>query len=99
MLLGGSRYVCKTIFDDTNVIRYKVNIDANIKKHARFFWKKVITEIQNGEAVIYVPDEVKRELEIQSFGFIVHGNEKELRNIAELLEFSNEIPVLNSIEM
>lgn len=40
---------------DTNVIRYKVNIDANIKKHARFFWKKVITEIQNGEAVIYVP--------------------------------------------
>lgn len=38
-------------------------------------------------------------MEIQSFGFIVHGNEKELRNIAELLEFSNEIPVLNSIEM
>jgi Domain of unknown function (DUF4411) len=73
---------------DTNVFRYKANPKAEPehKKAAKTFWKQVLQEIQNGQAVLYVPKEVVRELEIQSFTL----GTKENTHISDLLEICEE---------
>ncbi|WP_018664650.1 DUF4411 family protein [Heyndrickxia acidiproducens] len=74
---------------DTNVLRYKANSKAepSHKKAAKLFWKQVIQEIQDGEAVIGVPQEVIRELKIQSFTL----SPKENEHISDLLELCQEV--------
>lgn len=82
---------------DTVAVRYRVNKDY--KKPVRRFWKKALEEVGNGEAVLLIPEEVFRELEIQSFGFSAHNNKRELDNIANVLETCNKIPTIASIEI
>jgi predicted nucleic acid-binding protein len=84
---------------DTNAVRYYVNPDRQYQKPARRFWRKAREEIQNGEAVLLVPGEVVRELNIQSFSFSAHGNQKELNNITQLLEYCNVVPSVSSDEI
>jgi predicted nucleic acid-binding protein len=84
---------------DTNSIRYKVTTDDTNQKAARRFWSKAINEMQNGEAVILVPEAVVKELKHQSFSFEVFKNEKELENIADILSFSEVVPNITSDEI
>ncbi|SFE59743.1 PIN domain-containing protein [Alteribacillus iranensis] len=57
---------------DTNVFRYKTatstqeSVDKR-KMSAIRFWKMVLNEALAGQTSLYVPAEVKRELEVQSF--------------------------------
>jgi predicted nucleic acid-binding protein len=69
---------------DTNVFRYKSNPSAHKihKKAGKRFWKNVLQEVRNGEASLFIPREVVRELEIQSYTL----SEKENQRIADLLE-------------
>ena len=84
---------------DTNSIRYKVTTNNEYQKVARRFWSKALHEMQNGEAVILVPEAVVRELNHQSISFTAFKNEKELENIADILSFSEEIPNITSDEI
>ncbi|WP_373895372.1 hypothetical protein ACUL41_13915 [Virgibacillus natechei] len=54
---------------DTNVLRYKINRDDgnDLRNAARIFWRKVENQIKHNEAVLLIPQEVIRELEVQSF--------------------------------
>lgn len=81
---------------DTNSVRYRVNKAEAIHKPARRFWNKALEEVQSGEAVILVPQEVVRELKNQSFSFTKFKNKPELENIAELLSYSEMIPNITS---
>ncbi|WP_339252933.1 DUF4411 domain-containing protein [Sporosarcina sp. FSL W8-0480] len=83
---------------DTNVFRYKTNPtgDHALRNSAKSFWKGTLREIQSGEAVLLVPEEVVRELKVQSFTLA----EKEKRKIADLLGFCQEVsPNRLSIEI
>ncbi|MBP3040271.1 DUF4411 family protein [Bacillaceae bacterium Marseille-Q3522] len=51
---------------DTNVFRYKTASGSQHKREAKQFWRMALTELENSEAEIVVPMEVKRELEVQS---------------------------------
>lgn len=53
----------------------------------KFFSKKVLSEIENGEAVLLIPQEVVRELKVQSFTL----TDKENRKIADLMELCQEV--------
>lgn len=76
----------KSYLLDTNGFRYLTNPKENkdIKKAAKAFWIHAVKEIQNGEAVLVIPKEVARELEVQSFS--LPGGEKQAERIAALLE-------------
>lgn len=61
---------------DTNSVRYRaINADDENQKAARRFWSKAIHEMQNGEAVILVPQTVVDELKHQSFSFTAFNND------------------------
>jgi len=83
---------------DTNAVRYRVNKAESIKP-ARRFWSKAMSEVINGESVIFLPQEVDRELTNQSFSFIEFENSPELNNIAEIKEISEIIPNITSQEI
>lgn len=63
---------------------YLSNSDSSkeLNRAAYTFWKKAKDEFQNGEAVLLVPKEVRRELEVQDF----HLKAKEKRKTAKYLE-------------
>lgn len=75
---------------DTNAIRYKTGsaIEEKHKLPTKRFFKRVINEVEDGTAVIYVPGEVRRELEVHSFVL----RDKENVKIANYLEEFNLIP-------
>jgi ATP:corrinoid adenosyltransferase len=56
----------KSYLLDTNGFRYLTNPKENkdIKKAAKAFWKHAIEEIQHGKAILVIPKEVARELEV-----------------------------------
>lgn len=90
----------KSYLLDTNGFRYLTNPkeDKAIKKAAKAFWKYVAEEIQNGEAVLVIPKEVARELEVQSFS--LPGGEKQYARIADLLEEVQEtLPDISTPEI
>lgn len=74
---------------DTNIFRYAVNPTGskNLRRAAKHFWKHALLEFENGKAVLLVPKEVIRELEIQSFSL----SDKENRKIVDLLELCQEV--------
>lgn len=73
---------------DTNVFRHKTNgKNDNIQPSAKHFWTKVIQEITQNEAVLLVPKEVIRELEVQSFTLSDSKNQK----ISQLLKLCIEV--------
>lgn len=78
--------VFKSYLLDTNGFRYLTNPkeDKDIKRAAKAFWRHAIEEMQNGEAILVIPKEVARELEVQSFS--LPGGEKQYARIAALLE-------------
>lgn len=81
---------------DTNVFRYKATkAEPQYKKQAKRFWKQVTEEIRNGEAVLFVPSEVKRELEVQSFTL----GDKYNASLSELLEDCMPLPDVSTIEI
>ncbi|OXB93088.1 MULTISPECIES: DUF4411 family protein [Bacillaceae] len=83
---------------DTNVFRYKSNPRAHksYKKATKRFWRNVLQEFRNGESVLYIPKEVIRELEVQSYTL----SEKENQRIAQLLELIEEtVPDLATPEI
>lgn len=84
---------------DTNAVRYKVNKDRKYSRPARRFWDKAIAETKSGEAVIFMPQEVIRELNNQSFSFKTFKNIRELENIADILKHSQEIRNITSSEI
>ena len=68
----------------------------DINRAARIFWKTAIEEFKNGDAVLLVPDEVRRELEVQFYTL----SDKEKRKIRELLSMCEEIvPSRVSVEI
>lgn len=90
----------KSYLLDTNGFRYLTNPkeDKAIKKAAKNFWKYAIEEIQNGEAILVIPKEVARELEVQSFS--LPGGEKQYTRIADLLEEVEEtLPDISTPEI
>jgi hypothetical protein len=90
----------KSYLLDTNGFRYLTNPkeDKDIKKAAKAFWRHAIEEIQNGEAVLVIPKEVARELEVQSFS--LPGGEKQYARIAALLEEVEEtLPDISTPEI
>jgi predicted nucleic acid-binding protein len=83
---------------DTNVFRYKSNPSAHKshKKAAKRFGRNVLLEVHNREATLYIPKEVIRELEVQSYTL----SEKENQRIAELLELVEEtVPDITTPEI
>ncbi len=82
--MSGNGTETKAYLLDTNVFRYKSSPSAhtNHKKAAKRFWKDVLQEVRHEEAVLYIPKEVIRELELQSYTL----GEKERQRISELLE-------------
>lgn len=81
---------------DTNVIRYNVNPAENLHEPTQNFWNKVVDEMENGRAVLFISSEVRRELTNQSFGFIARNDQLELDNIEDLLKHCNEVPSLTT---
>ncbi|MCR2822368.1 DUF4411 family protein [Lederbergia panacisoli] len=69
-LISDQRYML-----DTNVFRYKVDSHSNHRTKAKRLWRKILSELENGEAEIFVPLEVIRELEIQAY--FMNKNEKD----------------------
>ncbi|WP_430510875.1 DUF4411 domain-containing protein [Gottfriedia solisilvae] len=72
---------------DTNVFRY--NTDSAHFEHripARIFWYTAKKEIANKQAVVYIPKEVRNELEVQSFTL-----GKDNQEIEELLVICQEV--------
>lgn len=82
---------------DTNVFRYYANDDGaqNLRKAAVSFWKTIKEEIEKSEAVILVPSEVVRELEVQSHTLPAKENIK----IQGLLASCQEVSPSFSIEL
>lgn len=83
---------------DTNVFVYLINpsSEGTLRGEARYFWKKVKEEIEVENAVLAVPDEVRRELEIQSYTLTEHVRSK----TNSLLGLCQEISSVNmSIEI
>lgn len=74
---------------DTNVFRHETNTTgaADLRRSAKLFWKQVLRELENGKAVLLIPQEVVRELEVQSFTLA----DKEKGKIADLLELCEEV--------
>ena len=90
----------KSYLLDTNGFRYLTNPkeDRDIKKAAKTFWKRALEEIQKGEAILVIPKEVARELEVQSFS--LPGGEKQYTRIAALLEEIEEtLPDISTPEI
>jgi predicted nucleic acid-binding protein len=90
----------KSYLLDTNGFRYLTNPKENkdIKKAAKAFWKHAIEEIQDGKAILVIPKEVARELEVQSFS--LPGGEKQYARIADLLEEVEEtLPDISTPEI
>ncbi|MBD8071379.1 DUF4411 family protein [Bacillus sp. PS06] len=90
----------KSYLLDTNGFRYLTNPkeDKGIKKAANTFWRQASEEIQNGKAILVIPKEVARELEVQSFS--LPGGEKQYVRIAELLEEVEEtLPDISTPEI
>ncbi|MDW0114371.1 DUF4411 family protein [Sporosarcina saromensis] len=73
---------------DTNVFRHETSKYANpdLRWAAKAFWKHVLHEIGDGDAVLLVPKEVIRELEVQSFTL----SDKENSKISLLLEYCQD---------
>lgn len=83
---------------DTNIFRHAVNPNSgdDLNKAARQFWRMALEEFENGEAVLLVPDEVRRELRVQLFTL----GEKEKRKIKSMLQHCQVVtPVRVSIEI
>ncbi|RNF38880.1 DUF4411 family protein [Planococcus salinus] len=82
---------------DTNVIRHDTNKTGKqeLKKAARIFWQTIQEKVEKGEAVILVPAEVVRELQVQSHTLKVSENSK----IQSLLTHCLEIAPPVSIEI
>ena len=74
---------------DTNIFRYLTSPDVggDLIIATKHFWRKAKSEFENGEAVLLVPKEVVRELEVQSYKL----SDKENRKIAGLLELCREV--------
>ncbi|AQQ52233.1 PIN domain-containing protein [Planococcus lenghuensis] len=83
---------------DTNVIRYYASKtgEPDLRLAAKVFWRKIKTEIAEGSTIIFVPAEVKRELEIQSY--TLSGNEN--MRVQKLLDVCQETspPVSDELE-
>lgn len=80
---------------DTNFFRYHSNNngDNNLRRTALLFWKTAKEEIEKGEAVILVPAEVVRELEIQSHTLPDRENNKIQRLLANCQEVSLSVSI------
>jgi hypothetical protein len=54
---------------DTNVIRYKIgsSVQDKYKLPTKHFLKRVLKEANEGKSIIYIPNEVRRELEVQAY--------------------------------
>lgn len=73
---------------DTNVLRHESNPgDQELEKAARLFWKHMKMAVENDDVSIYVPAEVVRELEVQSFNLSPSQN----RRIQKLLTLCETI--------
>lgn len=83
---------------DTNLFRHATNPNSGdeLNRSARLFWKVALQEFKNGKAVLLVPDEVRRELEVQLYTL----SKKEKRKIEDLLSLCEEVvPTRVSIEI
>lgn len=80
---------------DTNFFRYHAynNGDTNLRRAAVHFWKTAKEEVEKGEAVILVPAEVKRELEVQSHILSDRENNKIQRLLANCQEISPSVSI------
>lgn len=74
---------------DTNIFRHEASssVEGDLRWAAKTFWRKTLHEIGSGDAVLLVPKEVMRELEVQSFTLPDRENAK----ISTLLEYCQEI--------
>lgn len=80
---------------DTNFFRYHTNNNGenDLRKAAVLFWETAKEEIENGEAVILVPAEVVRELEVQSYTLPDRENNKIQRLLANCQEVSPSVSI------
>ena len=80
---------------DTNFFRYHANNngDQNLRRAAALFWRTAKEEIEKGEAVILIPAEVRRELEIQSHTLPDRENNKIQRLLANCQEVSPSVSI------
>lgn len=78
---------------DTNIFIYLTNRSSSddLRRETRYFWKKAKKEFENGEAVLLVPKEVRRELEIQSYTLTEERNNR----TNALLEHCREVSPTN----
>lgn len=69
---------------DTGFYRYFVekNTEPSLKRSSRSFWVDASLEVESGNAVILVAEDVEREMEVQSFSHV----EMEKRKATEFLE-------------
>ena len=76
--MGESKGLVRQYILDTNIFRYLTssNVDAELNIATKLFWHKTKSEIENGEAVLLVPKEVIRELDVQSYKLKPKENEK-----------------------
>ncbi len=63
---------------DTNIFVYLTNPSSgdDLRRAARYFWGNAREEFENGEATLIVPEEVRRELEVQSYTLTDKRNRK-----------------------
>lgn len=68
---------------DTNLFRYAANPNGgdDLNRAAKLFWRVALHDFKNGKATLLVPDEVRRELLVQSYSL----SAKETRKIMDLL--------------
>ena len=81
---------------DTNIFRYLTSsdVDAELNIATKLFWQKAKSEIENSEAVLLVPKEVTRELDVQSYKLKLKENER----IMELLSLCRVVSPIVSDE-
>lgn len=84
---------------DTNIFIYLTNRSSSddLRRKTRYFWEKAREEFQNGEAVLLVPEEVRRELEVQSYTLTDKRNSK-TNGLLELCQEVSPIHLSQEVE-
>lgn len=77
---------------DTNIFRYKIDSSSHYRNEAKKFWTMILSEMEIGESEIFVPHEVLRELEIQSYLMM----DKEKRRLDAVRGFLTILPEINN---
>ncbi len=74
---------------DTNIFRHKTNDNdsPDLRIGAAKTWAKMLQEVNDNQAVLMVPKEVIRELNLQSFTL----NPKQNKGIAQLISLCKEV--------